>query len=474
MKNYFLGVDVGTTGARAMLVDESGNVIASHSESIESSFVESSKAEFSEQDPRLWRTPLLNVIRGVVKNIDKELIRGICFDSTSGTIIPVDENASPLTNAFMHNDVRAREEAEYIREVLGITVKPSFAISKILWIKNNMPDIFEKTACFIHAADYIRGIVSGNYFITDFSNAVKTGYNLENERWPEAIESKLGIPLTKLPEVVPTGMVIGNIPTKAAEELGISPETKVVAGATDSTTSFYSSGAEKLGDWNTTLGTVLGIRGIVEKFIPDPQGLLYTHKHPEGYWLPGAASNTGGEALRMFFGRDLELYDRQIESMDPTGAVIYPLVRKSEKFPFYSSDATGFIVMDDLNPARLFRGFIEGISYVERLIYEKIEEIGYRVNDNIFSMGGGAYSLPWMEIRASVMSRSISRAKVVETAFGAAVIAASGVLYKNLTEAIDNMVKIEKVVYPDDRLTVIYEENYQKFIHECRKRGYLS
>ncbi|RKY00489.1 MAG: carbohydrate kinase, partial [Spirochaetes bacterium] len=185
-------------------------------------------------------------------------------------------------------------------------------------------------------------------------------------------------------------------------------------------------------------------------------------------------SNTGGEALRMFFGRDLELYDRQIESMDPTGAVIYPLVRKSEKFPFYSSDATGFIVMDDLNPARLFRGFIEGISYVERLIYEKIEEIGYRVNDNIFSMGGGAYSLPWMEIRASVMSRSISRAKVVETAFGAAVIAASGVLYKNLTEAIDNMVKIEKVVYPDDRLTVIYEENYQKFIHECRKRGYLS
>lgn len=474
MKSYFLGVDLGTTGARAILTDEKGNVISSCSEGIESSFVECSNTEFSEQKPELWKTPVLDVIKRSIKGVDKNLIRGICFDSTSGTIIPVDKNASPLSNAFMHNDVRATEEAEYIRNALGITVKPSFAISKILWIKNNMPEVFEKTACFIHAADYIRGIVSGNFFITDFSNAVKTGYDLEREKWPEAIEKKLGIPLSKLPEVVPTGKVIGKIPVSVAGSIGISPDTEVVAGATDSTTGFYSSGAGKIGDWNTTLGTVLGVRGISERFIPDPQNLLYTHKHPEGYWLPGAASNTGGEALRLFFGNDLASFDRQIESMAPTGAVVYPLVRKSEKFPFYSHNARGFIVMDDLSPARLFRGLIEGITYVERLIYEKIADMGYRVNDTIFSMGGGAYSIPWMKIRASVLNRSISRARVVETAFGAAVIAASGVYYGNLTEAIKNMVKIEKSVDPEKRLSEVYEEYYHNFLAECKKRGYLQ
>ena len=138
------------------------------------------------------------------KNDDYEL-RAITVDSTSGTIIPVDGSGEPLYNALLHNDIRAQEEAQFITEETGISVKPSFALPKILWIKNNLPDLFESTHRFIHAADYIKGLVSGSFGTTDFSNAVKTGYDLERNCWPDSIGDKLGIPVEKLPEVVKTG-----------------------------------------------------------------------------------------------------------------------------------------------------------------------------------------------------------------------------------------------------------------------------
>jgi sugar (pentulose or hexulose) kinase len=267
--------------------------------------------------------------------------------------------------------------------------------------------------------------------------------------------------------------VVGRVKREIREEFGIRNEVKVVAGATDSTTSFFSSGARDVGDWNTNVGTVLGIRGVAERFIRDPDGLLYTHRHPEGYWLPGAASNTGGEAVRLFFKNDLKTLDRKIETLPPTGSLIYPLARKSEKFPFLNLDAAGFVIMEGCDPVLMFKGFLEGVAYVERMIYEKIASIGYKVGGKVFSMGGGAYSLPWMRIRASVLRRSVCRAKEVETAFGAAVIAASGVHYKSLTEAIARMVSMETSVEPDEKNARVYDDLHARFVEECKKRKFF-
>jgi sugar (pentulose or hexulose) kinase len=467
----FLGIDLGTTGIRAVLSDEKGVILANYSEGILESMVKVEDDRFSEQDPRVWEHALWRLLDKVLGEISECRLLAVCVDSTSGTILPLDRNHKPLYNALLHNDIRAQEESRFIIENTGINVKPSFALSKILWIKRYLPEIFDQTWKFVHAADYVKGLISGDFGITDFSNAVKTGYDLEHYRWPDSIEKVLGIPIEKLPGVVKTGEVTGAISRHLENKYGIDGRVKVVAGATDSTTSFYSSGAERVGDWNTTIGTVLGIRGISERFIPDPEGLLYTHRHPEGFWLPGAASNTGGEALRMFFGKNLEEYDRLIEVMPPTGALIYPLVRKSEKFPFMNMEAMGFINTTLSNPQTLFKGFLEGISFVERMIYEKIASIGYEVGGRIFSMGGGAYSAPWLQIRADVLKRIICRAREVEAAFGAAIIAAGGSYYSRLSEAIENMVHVETVVKPRTDNVKKYDEIYAKFIDECRKRG---
>jgi sugar (pentulose or hexulose) kinase len=469
----FLGIDMGTTGIRMILTDAAGKVLSERSAGIEKSFVSCAEEHYSEQDPRAWELPLLKTLDSILGDAKSYELRAIAVDSTSGTVLPIDRRCRPISSAMLHNDSRARDESDHIRTSTGISVKPSFALSKILWVKNKKPELFEKTYKFIHAADYIRGIISGNFETSDFSNAVKTGYDLVKSEWPYSIESVLGVPLQKLPEVVKTGEVIGELKHSIRERFGIKHPVKIVAGATDSTTSFYSSGARVSGDWNTNIGTVFGIRGITDEFLKDPEGLIYAHRHPEGYWLPGAASNTGGEALRLFFHHDLKEYDKKVANMAPTGAYVYPLARKSERFPFLNMEARGFIKSDACDPLVMFKAFLEGASYVERMIYEKIASIGYVIGENIYSMGGGAYSRPWTQIRANVLKKNICKARVVETAFGAAIIAASGAYYSTMSEAIEHMVTMDLVFEPDTKETAVYDELYEKFIDECRSRGYF-
>ncbi len=466
-----MGIDLGTTGVRVVVSDENGRVLSTGTAGIEKSIVRARDPMRSEQDPRFWKEPLFEALKQALIRGSNFEVRAASVDSTSGTVIPVDGECRPLHNALLHNDVRAGAESQFICEHTDISVKPSFALSKILWIRNHDPRLFDRTYKFLHAADYVKGLICGDFDITDFSNAVKTGYDLNNYRWPESIESVLGIPLNKLPFVVKTGEKVGILNKRVSEELNLGHDIHIIAGATDSTTGFYSSGAKRPGDWNTTLGTVLAVRGISRTYLKDSMGLLYTHRHPEEYWLPGAASNTGGESIRLFFGDRLKEYNRRIKNTPPTGALVYPLSRKSEKFPFFNIDATGFIDCPLTNPHTLFKAFLEGEAFVERMMYEKVREIGYDIGKRIFSMGGGAYSEPWMQIRSDVLGKTVCRAREVETGFGAAIIAASGVHYKNMTETIGKMVNIDRIFEPGITDSAVYEERYGEFLLACRRRG---
>jgi len=469
----FLGIDMGTTGIRCLLSDDRGNVILSSKEDIKESFIDNKNNKISEQNPIVWEKSLFKVLDSVLSRLKKYNLVAITVDSTSGTILPIDKTYKPLYNALMHNDMRSYIESEFINSNVNFSTKPSFALPKILWFKNNKPDIFEKAYKFLHAADYLVGLISGEYGISDFSNAVKTCYDLKNMKWPTEIENILGIPIEKLPKVFKTGEVIGELKGEIRKKYGIKNNVKIVAGATDSTTGFYSSGTRDIGDWNTTLGTVLGIRGIADKFIRDKEGLLYTHRHADGYWLPGGASNTGGEVLRVFFGDKVKEYDKDIIDLPPTMGFVYPLARIGEKLPFFNMEAKGFIELNSCDPKILFKAMLEGLSYIEKMIYEKIKILGYKVNNIIYAMGGGAYSLPWLKIRSNIIGKTMARAREVETAFGSCIIAAGGSYYKSVTEAIENMVNMEYTVDPEKKQQAIYVDNYEKFVQKMKNKGYM-
>jgi xylulokinase len=486
-----VGVDVGTQGVRVLAATTEGEVVAKAQKAFE--VAPAPDPTIHEQDPRLWWQVTTECLRQIVEALARQGaaardIVAVCVASTSGTILLVMEGGVTMGGAIMYNDGRAVKEAKEINAVAGgqcathgYRFSASFALAKILWLKRHHLTFFKAAWKILHATDYISGKLTGDFGKTDLSSALKTGCDLINERWPAFIEEKLGIPLEKLPELGASGRVIGTVSEKCAAETGLSTETKVCAGMTDGTAAFLASGAAKVGDFNSTLGTTLVLKGNWERILVDPKGRIYSHKHPAGWWLPGGASNVGGECLAVRFeGRDLQALDRAATKCAPTDLVIYPLVRQGERLPFMNPGANGFIA-DAQGPVDVvkceedvyYAAHLEGVAYVERMCYEVIESLGAWVNPEIYTTGAASKSKEWRRIRASVLNRSLAVPKYTDTAFGCCVLAAANTVYADLASASKAMVRVVERTAPEKRWVRAYQERYERFKEICRGRGYL-
>ncbi len=482
---FFLGLDIGTQEARAIACDEQGKVFAQSSRPLIAASREKLPEGWVEQNPLSWWEEALSCLQEVVaslkgEGISPEEIKAISVASTSGTIIPLGTDNEPLRKAIMSNDKRAVEEARLVNEAgeeltskLGYSFKPSFALPKILWIKKKEPKTYSLCKKFIHAADFIIGKLAGDYSTTDSSNALKTGYNLMNRCWPGFISQALEISPQLLPEVVSPGTVIGSISLGCARETGLSHETLVTAGITDGTASLISTGASSPGEWASTVGTTLAIKGISKKLIKDREGRICCHPHPQGFWLPGGTSSTGGECLKDRFGKEnLAELDKYVPERTPTHLTVYPLLRTGERLPFINPEAEGFIIGKPGDKYELYAAYLEGVGLVERWIYELMEELGAPVGEKIYTAGGGSRSKEWLQVRANILNKTLVRPKVVEAAFGAAIVAASQTAYTNLTEATRRMVKVDLEVEPEAQKLKPYASKYRKFRDACRAIGY--
>ncbi len=483
---YVLGLDVGTQGARALVCDGGGKVVAQASEQFATpESVELLSPGYAEQHPSDWWDAVVACTHKVIadlrwQGIAEGAIAAVAVDSTSGTIIPLDGMGIALRPAIMYNDNRATAEADEcnsagqaLTEKLEYKFSSAFALPKILWMKRHEPQVFDQTACFAHAADYIVSRLTGSFRFSDTSNALKTGYDLVDRKWPEFIETDLGIPLDKLPQVVSSGLTIGAISQAGAQETGLAAGTPVVAGCTDGTAGFLASGAVKVGDWNSTIGTTLVLRGVSANLVKDPQGRIYCHAHPQGYWLPGGASNVGAECLtKLFHGKNLDELNAYVPQYSPTCLTVYPLVRTGERFPFVDPNAEGFIVGQPRDSRDLYAAYLEGVGFVERWCLEVMESLGAKVGDTVYTTGGGAKSFEWMQVRASILNRRIVRPENPECAMGTAAVAASRTLYSDLESAVREMIKPGESADPEPDKLDIYNDHYRLFREDCAARGY--
>jgi D-ribulokinase len=381
----------------------------------------------------------------------------------------------------MYNDNRSEKQVVRVQaasrahqERFGFSFGSSYALTKLVWFKEERPELFSQTNRFIHAADYLSGQLSGEFVYSDTSNALKTGYDLLESCWPDFIERDLGIPIRCLPDIVPVGTQIGVVCSQASEETGLPSGTPVFAGATDGTAAQFASGATMPGDWNSTLGTTLVFKGVTRNLIPDPLGRVYFHRHPEGWWLPGGASNTGTDWIMSDQpGADFNLLDQQAALCLPTQLLRYPLIKPGERFPFIRPDARGFVVGHPSSPTENYAAGMEGLAMIERLAYETLAAIGLEVGERVYLTGGGAKSKLWTRIRASVLQKTLIQPKITETAFGAAVIAANGCWYDSISKASQAMVHAAETTSPDSNWAAYYEARFAEFTTELRKRGYL-
>lgn len=476
----FMGIDLGTQGVRAVVTDEHGALAAQKSVTYQESNV-SSAAGRHEQRPSDWWRATCEVISHCTAQLGgAAAIGAISVDGTSGTVIPLDAAFAPLGDAIMYDDARAGAEANYLSALgaehegkMGLAIGASFAVSRVKWLQDNEPGLYEKTRVFAHQADYIVGKLCGVYDVSDYSNALKMGYDLIDGRWPDFI-SRAGIDTDKLPAIVAPGEPIARVSLDVARELGLSTQTLVVGGSTDGYASSIAAGVRRAGDWASILGTTLVLKGATEALMVDPTGSSYSHRLPSGEWLIGGASNIGGRCLNEAFDpARFQALDTEAEKRFPTGALIYPLTGKGERFPFKDPEAQCFVRGDVSDERVYYAALMEGVAFVERLAFDRMVSFGCSVGDMIYTAGGACKSAVWLKIRASVLGKSLCVPAHVDAAMGSAMIAASG-RFGGLAPAVTAMFRASGTVEPDPAAARRYDELYEEFLEECRRRYHLG
>ncbi len=479
----FIGIDLGTGGVRALAVTETGHVLAAVSVSLDAAVIPKNQG-LHEQAPLIWWDKLCEAVAGLMNDLSADgiapdALSALSVDGTSGTVTCLDADGRPLRPAIMYNDARAGAEAAELTDAaadfcsrLGYRFETSFSLSKILWVQRHEPEIFEQTAHFMHQSDYIQGCLIGDFSVSDYSNALKTGYDLLDECWPGWMERFSGI-TDCLPRVVAPGTQIGRICAEAAEKTGLPVGLPVVSGATDGTAGCLVSGIREPGDYNTSLGTTLIFKGISAEIFRHPDGIIYSHKLPGGYWLPGAASNTGGEWIAFeFCDEDLGVLDAIAAQKLPSPYIAYPLARRGERFPFLCESAEGFCIPDPASNEDRYAAGLQGTAFVERMAYRVMDDATGASGGEVYCTGGGSRSDIWMQCRADATGRVLHRPVFPEAAFGSAVLAATGVFYNDLWEAIRNMVRTDRSFSPNADHRQRYDDLYGQFCDEIDRRKY--
>lgn len=474
------GLDVGTSGAKAIAVDAKGEVFARAEEPFgHGPYVPA--PGIAEQDAMEWWDASAKCLQQIARLVGDRIV-AIAIDSTSGTFVPVNREGRPLMPALMYHDARGRglekdvnQAAQVLCQQLGFAFPPAFSLVKLYWLVKERPDIVTAAYKFLHAADFLVGKLTGNFNCTDTSNALKSGVDLISRSWPSFIEERLGLPLPKLPQVHRPGEKVGEVTRAAAEEIGLKEGISVISGASDGMAAFLASGAREVGDWNINLGSTLAIRGIARDLIRDGKGRFYCHRHPEGLWLPGGASNAGGEALVQRFGSArLQELDRLAQGEVPSGLLVYPLVIRGERMPFVHVEAEGFVVGAAKSEAELYAAYLEGISLVAAWSVEEAKRLGAETDGDFFFSGGGVKGGTLARLIASGLEKDLTRTEEPHAAMGSALLAAGWAWYKgSVRKAQAGMVRKAEVFEPIAEVRSPLREKLEVLKKECQKRGYL-
>ncbi len=471
-----LGIDVGTSGARALAATEQGDVLAEAQIAVADTLADGIGHE---QDPREWWRAVCSAVNSVLQKLagidSRHTFAGVAVTSTSGSLVLADSDGQPVRPAILYDDSRGAADAEELNCRLtreAAQFNSSFSLVKAAWVRREEPAAWSRARHLLHPADWLTGKLTGQFGITDDSNALKLGYDSETETWGPAV-ALAGISAAMLPRVVRPGTPVGKISKQAGEETGLRPGTPVLAGATDGMSSLIASGACEPGDANTTLGTSI-VWKVLSETKPRMASGMYCHRHPCGLWAPGAASNSGPGSLRMEGPSVAPAeMDRLAGEHLPSSHLCYVLRSKGERFPFLHPEAAGFFEGHAASPGEFRAAQLQSLSFVERWGYERLDECGVVVGKQIFSTGSAAGSAVLSQLRANVLKREIILCRYSNSAFGAAILAASATLFGgNLKSAMRRMTRVSTRYPPDPSTMDQYDRIYADFRAACARRGY--
>ncbi|MCR9199431.1 MAG: FGGY-family carbohydrate kinase [Planctomycetaceae bacterium] len=421
----FLGIDIGTSGVRLVLIDQNGDLLLSSSESVpQPELIDGRPCG----QPDLWWLAVHQQLQRLTASLQEVgcaagNIEAIAVDGTSGTMMLVDADLNVVSPALMYNSAGFDEQAIVIARHAdpGSIVQGSgSALARMLYLQSVADS---RAVALMHQADWIAARLRGALFVSDETNALKTGYDVQSRCWPDWMAA-CGVRTDLLPQVVPVGDATGGVGAAAQSEYGLSADCVVRAGATDSNAAFLATGAREVGDGVTSLGTTLAIKLLSDHPVVDPARGIYSHRIKE-MWLAGGASNVGGATLRQFFNAS-QILDLQplMTPEEDTQLNYYPLPAPGERFPVADDSLPPRLSPRPEEDSRFLQGILEGIARVEAEGYSALSDLGAPAVKRVLTAGGGAMNAPWRRIRERYLQVPVLRAGQGEAAMGAARIAA--------------------------------------------------
>jgi sugar (pentulose or hexulose) kinase len=431
-----IGIDIGTSGCRALAIDAGGTIRAGASAHLPAPI---KYGHHVEQLPELWWRALCHCLTDLGKKIDAQEVKSLAVDGTSGTLLLTEDDGEPLGPALMYNDARAHEQAKRITRMAPAETAaqgPSSALAKLLWFQDEGLQgvgLDQHASYAMHQADWLMGKLCGKMGHSDFNNALKMGFDAHAMCWPDWLND-LKVETRLLPEVHAPGTPMGTLLPELATAFGLPEEVHVCAGTTDSTASFLATGALETGDAVTALGSTLVLKVISNSPIYSPEHGVYSQPLPnlgshdlDQRWLVGGASNSGGAVLRQHFTDErMRAMTARLNPEHPTGLDYYPLPGAGERFPVCDPRKQPKLTPRPGDDVQFFQAMLEGMSRIEEEGYKLLASLGAPYPVSVRTTGGGAQNTAWTHMREAALNVPVIPTDHQEAAYGCALLARSG------------------------------------------------
>ncbi|ERI10622.1 gluconokinase [Aneurinibacillus aneurinilyticus] len=493
--NYCIGIDIGTTSTKAVLFSEKGQGFARHSVEYP---LHTPTPSTAEQDPEEIYKAVLEVLKQVTRKsgIEPERIAFVSFSSAMHSVIAMDGSHRPLTRCITWADNRSTKWADYIKKeqngheiyrCTGTPIHPMSPLAKIVWIREEHPEIFKRTAKFISIKEYVFYRLFKQY-IADYSIASATGlFNLEYLSWDKQALNVAGITKEQLSVPVPTTHAVQGMDAWAAKEIGLNPDTPFIVGASDGVLSNLGVGAVEPGVVAVTIGTSGAIRTVVEKPVTDPKGRIFCYALTDKHWVIGGPVNNGGMTLRWV--RD-ELAASEIETAKRLGISSYDVLTKiasnvrpgcdgllfhpylaGERAPLWNANARGSFFGLSLHHKKehMIRAVLEGVIYNLYTVFLALKEL-IPMPKQIQATGGFARSALWRQMMADIFDQDVYVPEDYESScLGAMVLGLYALGRTDSLEVVSEMVGATHHHTPNPEHVAVYAELLPIYLRIMRK-----
>lgn len=463
---YVIGVDLGTSAVKILLVNQQGEVCQEVSKSYPL-IIE--KSGYSEQNPEEWVEKTTAGLQELIQQFDGDVndIEGISFSGQMHGLVLLDKSNQVLRNAILWNDTRTTKQCQEIYDVVGrerlleVTKNPAlegFTLPKILWVKENEPSIFERASVFVLPKDYLRYRLTGNIHM-EYSDAAGTlMLNVAQREWSNEVLEAFSLSPEFCPSLVESHAFVGTVRAEFAQATGLSEATKVFAGGADNACGAIGSGILSEGKTLASIGTSGVVLSYEERNDLDFEGKVHYFNHSEenAYYTMGVTL-AAGYSLSWFkdtFAKE-EAFDQFLAGVDeiPAGSngLLFTPYIVGERTPHADSNIRGsFIGVDAAHERKHFaRAVLEGITFSLNESIEIFRSSGKKIN-SVISIGGGAKNETWLQMQADIFNAKIEKLKSEQgPGMGAAMLAAYGCgWYPSLKECAETFIQTAKTYEP--------------------------